>query len=186
MDKHSDTNIVLKQGNLFFRKPCLDDVCDLLAVKNDTEAALLLGGVYHQYTEQDIVNWINFHNSQADEVLFVVIDTDTGKVIGHAGLYKIDSRIRRAEYGILIGSKSSRGRGYGTRITSVITNYGFTSLGLHKIKALVLKENYPSLNMLRKCGYVEEGVLVDENYKNDRYYDVIIMSIINKESLERI
>lgn len=163
-------------GNLLFRKPCLDDIDDLMMVKNDDESALLLGGFHHHYTKEDITSWINFHNSQDDEAVFVVVDTDTGHVIGHAGIYKIDKRIRRAEYGILIGAKYARGKGYGTKITNAITEYGFKVLGLHKIKALVLKENLPSYYMFKKCGYVEEGVLVDENYKNDRYYDVVILS----------
>ena len=168
--------VIPSVGNLLFRKPCLDDINDLIMVKNDDESALLLGGVHHHYTKDDIINWINFHNSQEDEAVFVVVDTDTGHVIGHAGIYKIDKRIRRAEYGILIGAKNARGKGYGTKITNAISEYGFKVLGLHKIKALVLKENLPSYFMFKKCGYVEEGVLVDENYKNDRYYDVVILS----------
>lgn len=166
----------IKVDNLLFRKPCLDDVSDLLSVKNDEESALLLGGVHHQYTDQDIRKWIEFHNSQDDEALFVIVDTESGHVIGHVGIYKIDKRTRKAEYGILIGTKKARGKGWGTKITNAITEYGFTVLGLHKIKALVLKENYPSYYMFKKCGFVDEGVLVDENYKNERYYDVIMMA----------
>ena len=167
---------IIKVDYLLFRKPRIEDVADLLAVKNDDESALLLGGVHHQYTEQDIKNWIEFHNTQADEAVFVIEDTESGHVIGHAGIYKIDKRIRRAEYGILIGTKAARGRGWGTKITNAISEYGFSVLGLHKIKALVLKENLPSYYMFKKCGYVDEGVLKDENFKNDRYYDVVIMS----------
>lgn len=169
-----------KVENLLFRKPCIEDVSNLLAVKNDEESALLLGGLHHKYTADDITNWIDFHNSRDDEAVFVIVDTDTGYVIGHAGIYKIDKRIRRAEYGILIGSKNARGKGYGTKITNAMSEYGFNVLGLHKIKALVLKENLPSYYMFKKCGYVDEGILVDENFKNDRYYDVIMMARFEK------
>lgn len=175
MNNQND-NAILQVDNLSFRKPCLNDVDDLMMVKNDSESALLLGGVHHHYTKEDIINWINFHNSQEDEAVFVIVDTDTGHVIGHAGIYKIDKRIRRAEYGILLGIKSARGKGWGTKITKAISDYGFNKLGLHKIKALVIKENLPSYHMFKKCGYVDEGILVDENFKNGRYYDVVIMS----------
>ena len=30
--------------------------------------------------------------------------------------------------------------------------------------------------MCKKCGFIEEGTLVDENYKNGRYYDVVVMA----------
>ena len=168
--------------NLLFRRPCVEDISDLMTVKNDEESALLLGGVHRKYTEEDIINWITFHNSQEDETVFVIVDINTGRVVGHAGLYKIDKRVRRAEYGILIGTKAARGKGWGTKTTKAITEYGFKQLGLHKIKALVLKENLPSYYMFKKCGYKDEGVLVDENYKNGRYYDVIVMARFdNKE-----
>jgi len=180
MNTNNENAAVLKVDNLLFRRPCLSDVEDLLAVKNDNEAALLLGGVHHQYTKEDIANWIEFHNTKDDEVVFVVVDTETNRVIGHAGIYKIDKRIRRAEYGILIGTKNARGKGWGTKITNFMSDYGFNQLGLHKIKALVLKENLPSYYMFKKCGYVDEGVLVDENFKNDRYYDVVMMARFEK------
>lgn len=82
-----------------------------------------------------------------------------------------------------IGSKAARGKGYGTKITNAMSEYGFNVLGLHKIKALVLKENLPSYYMFKKCGYVDEGVLVDDNFKNDRYYDVIMMARFEKSGV---
>lgn len=176
MDSNRENQYLICTGNLCFRKPCLEDVNELLNVKNDEEGALLLGGVHHMYTEEDIKNWINFHNAQGDETLFVIIDTETNHIIGHAGIYKIDKRSRKAEYGILIGSKNARGKGYGKKITNAMTDYAFSVLGLHKIKALVLKENLPSYYMFKKCGFVDEGILKDENFKNGRYYDVVIMS----------
>ncbi len=176
MDTNSIQPVQFIVDSLLFRKPCNDDIEDLLAVKNDEEAALLLGGIHHQYTKEDIQKWIEFHNSQDDEAVFVIVDLNTKHVIGHAGIYKIDKRIRKAEYGILIGTKSARGKGYGTKITNAITDYGFKTLGLHKIKVLVLKDNLPSLFMCKKCGFIEEGTLVDENFKNGRYYDVVIMA----------
>ena len=178
MDSNGDNQYVICIGNLSFRKPCLEDVNDLLAVKNDEEGALLLGGVHHQYTEEDIKNWINFHNTRDDEAVFVIIDSETNHIIGHAGIYKIDRRSRKAEYGILIGSKNARGKGYGTKITNAMVDYAFSVLNLHKIKALVLKENSPSYYMFKKCGFVDEGVLKDENFKNGRFYDVVMMSKI--------
>ena len=176
MDLNLEDKYIIHTGNLCFRKPCVEDIGELVEVKNDEEAALLLGGVHHQYTAGDIKKWIDFHNAQEDEAVFVIIDSDTNHIIGHVGIYKIDKRSRKAEYGILIGSKNARGRGYGTMITNAMVKYAFSVLGLHKIKALVLKENLTSYHMFKKCGFVDEGVLRDENFKNGRYYDVIVMS----------
>lgn len=76
--------------------------------------------------------------------------------------------------------ENARGKGEGTKNTNYMLEYGFKKFGLPKIKALVLKEDLSSYYMFKKCGYVDEGILVDENFKNDRYYDVVMMARFEK------
>ena len=175
---------MLKCDNLYFRRPTMDDVESIRILKNNEKAALLLGGIHHQYSSEDIVNWINFHNNNSEEVLFVVEDTIAGKLIGHVGLYKIDPIAKKTEYGILIADDDSRGKGYGTKCTSIMVEYAFTKLGMHKVTAEVLSENAASIAMFKKCGFIVDGCLRDDVFKNDRYYDVMCMSIIKKEFTE--
>lgn len=172
---------MLKCDNLFFRRPVMDDVETIRNLKNNEKAALLLGGIHRQYSSEDIVNWINFHNNNPEEVLLVVEDTTAGKLIGHVGLYKIDAIAKKAEYGILIADDDSRGKGYGTKCTSLMVDYAFTKLGMHKVTAEVLSENAASIAMFKKCGFQVDGCLRDDVYKNNRYYDVLCMSIINNK-----
>lgn len=171
---------MLTCDNLYFRRPTMDDVDQIRDLKNNEKAALLLGGIHHKYTSEDIVNWINFHNNNPEEVLLVVEDTTAGKLIGHVGLYKIDKIAKKTEFGILIADDDSRGKGYGTKATSLMVEYAFKSLGMHKVTAEVLSENAPSVAMFKKCGFVIDGCLRDDVYKNNRYYDVYCMSILNE------
>lgn len=170
---------MLKCDNLLFRRPTLDDVEEICVLKNNKKAAFLLGGIYREYSSEDIVNWINFHNANEDEVLLVVEDTSVEKLIGHVGLYKIDRTAKKTEFGILIADDNSRGKGYGTKCTSTMVNYAFKVLGMHKVTAEVLSENIASLAMFKKCGFLVDGCLRDDVYKNNRYYDVLCMSILN-------
>ena len=114
----------------------------------------------------------------------VVEDLDKGKLIGHVGLYDIDRIARKTEFGILIADDESRGKGYGTKATSIMVDYAFNVLGMHKVTAKILNENIPSISMLKKCGFSIDGCLRDDVYKNDRFYDVICMSILNNTELE--
>jgi len=171
---------MLVKDNLLFRQPTMEDVEIIRDLKNNEKAAFLLGGVHHKYTSDDIVNWINYHNNNAEEVLLVVEDTNLGKLIGHVGLYKIDNVAKKTEFGILIADDDSRGKGYGTKATSLMVEFAFRELGMHKVTAEVLSENAPSIAMFKKCGFIVDGRLRDDIYKNNRYYDVLCMSIINK------
>ena len=162
---------------LSLRRPTYDDVQALIDIKNTKESALLLGGITKSFTEGSMKEWIDFHNNRDDEALFLICDND--KPIGHIGLYKINRQLRNAEIGILIGSPTLHGKGYGTQSTKVLTEFGFNKLGLHRITALVLEENMASYKMFEKCGYKREGLLIDKTLKNGRYYNVVVLSIIN-------
>ena len=163
---------------LSLRKPTYTDAQALIEIKNNKESAMLLGGISKQYTEVSIKEWIDFHNGQDDEALFLICDND--KPIGHIGLYKINKQSHNAEIGILIGCPNLHGKGYGTQSTKALTEFGFKELGLHRITALVLEENTASWKMFEKCGYKQEGLLIDKTFKNDRYYNVVVLSIINR------
>ena len=172
---------MLEIDNLFFRKPEMADVKEIRDLKNNEKAALLLGGVFHPYTTEDIERWINFHNNNPEEVLLVVEDKTKGKLIGHVGLYKIDNVAKKTEFGILLADDESRGRGYGTKATKLMVDYAFQTMGMHKVTAEVLSENAASIAMFKKCGFSIDGCLRDDVFKNNRYYDVLSMSIIESE-----
>ncbi len=176
---------MIKAGKLIFRRPTVEDIGQLLVLKNDEESALLLGGVHSEYSYEDIERWIEFHNGRNDELVLVVEDSLKNKLIGHVGLYKIDTVARKTEYGILIADKDYKGRGIGTLCTLTLTNYAFKDLGMHKVTAEVLTENKASVAMFTKCGYTIDGTLRDDVFKNGRYYDVYTMSILQDEDNKR-
>lgn len=167
--------------NLHFRRPQMDDAEVLCRLKNNENAARLLGGVHHAYSVNDIEKWIDFHNSNPDELILVIEDTQSGNIIGHIGLYKIDRVPKKAELGILIADERCWGKGYGTKATRILVDYAFKTLGLHKVTAEVLTPNAPSVAMFKKCGFSVDGCLRDDVYKNGRYYDVFTMSILSDE-----
>lgn len=174
---------MLTIDNLYFRRPNMDDVDIITELKNNERAAFLLGGIQRRYTQDDIKKWIQFHNDHPNELLLVVEDLNKGKIIGHVGLYEIDRIARKTEYGILIADDESRGKGYGTKATRLMVDYAFNVLGMHKVTAKILNENGPSISMFKKCGFSIDGCLPDDVFKNDRYYDVVCMSILNKIEL---
>lgn len=167
--------------NLLFRLPNRDDIDALCVLKNNEKASLLLGGIHHHYTLMDIERWIEFHNNNPEEVLYVIEDISVGRLIGHVGLYKINQFAKKTEYGILIADDNSRGKGYGTICTKTMVEYAFKELGMNKVTAEVLCENVPSIAMFKKCGFSIDGRLRDEVYKNGRYYDVFVLSILANE-----
>ncbi len=175
--------ITLRCKNLLLRRPTQADVEQLVVLKNNKTASKLLGGNTPTYTAEALSKWVDFHNNNEAEVLLVVVDVISGKLLGHVGLYKIDPIAKKTEYGILLADDDSRGKGYGCLCTQMMVDYAFDVLNLHKVTVEVLIENKVSEAMFKKCGFKSDGVLRDNCYKNDRYYDVLVMSVIENERL---
>ncbi len=60
-----------------------------------------------------------------------------------------------------------RGKGVATAATRLLTEYGFESIGFHRIEALVVASNVPSLKVLKNAGYMQEGIMRDKSLQDD-------------------
>ena len=72
----------------------------------------------------------------------------------------------KAEIGYWI-TADARGKGIATAATKLLTGYGFETIGFHRIEALVVESNQPSLRVLSNAGYIQEGVLRDKSCCGD-------------------
>ena len=115
------------------------------------------------------------------EVVFGVVDMETDKLIGTTGLYTINWVYGNAEFRIVIGEPDFHGKGYGTETNKLVLEYGFDKLNLHRIWLGVNKDNTGALKSYTNAGYVEEGVLRQDVYRNGRYYDIVRFSVLREE-----
>lgn len=72
------------------------------------------------------------------------------------------SNVRRgvaqtATLGYWIGEPYAR-QGYMTSAVRLITGFAFQQLGLHRVEAACLPHNAPSIGLLQKCGFTQEGL----------------------------
>lgn len=117
------------------------------------------------------------------DVVFAIIDKKTDTHIGNAGLYTINWISRSAEYRTIIGEKKFWGKGYGTEATKLVLEYAFDKLNLNKVWLGVNAENTAAVKCYENAGFIREGVLREEIYRNGKYYNAIRMSVLRKEYL---
>lgn len=157
------------------------DMEELRSYYNDPEVAHLLGGWTIPISSEQQNRWfdrLEFDNRN----LRLAIETEEDGFIGISNILNIDYRNRSAHHGILIGKKDMRGHGYGRDTVMTTMKYAFEELQLHRLEGDILEHNVPSYNLfLKKCGWVEEGRKRDFAYRNNRYYDQVIVSILKKE-----
>ncbi|NEY80765.1 GNAT family N-acetyltransferase [Bacillus sp. 3H-10] len=60
-------------------------------------------------------------------------------------------------------------------------DYGFSKLNLHRIEPRVYDHNERGIYVYEKLGFKKEGVLREYLFSHRRYYDLIIMSMLENE-----
>jgi [ribosomal protein S5]-alanine N-acetyltransferase len=97
--------------------------------------------------------------------LQLVLEYD-GKFAGALSFHTLVLEEEKAEIGYWL-TEDVRGNGIATQATKLLTGYGFESIGFHRIEALVVESNKPSLKVLSNAGYNQEGVLRDKSCCGD-------------------
>ena len=118
---------------------------------------------------------------QSDTVVFIIEDRATGEAVRSCGLYLIQWICRRAEFRILIGEDGGRDRGLGSEAAGMVVDYGFATLNLETINLGVNAESLRAIRSYEKAGFVREGIRRKLIYRNGRYYDALMMSVLREE-----
>ena len=128
------------------------------------------------------------HNLQAGEEQAWAIDAQPMDMtigpwdhIGSCGLQKINWRNRQGEVGIFIGAREYWGWGYGTDAMRTLLNWGFHTLNLNRIYLRVFADNPRAIRSYQKAGFVEEGRLRQDDFRNGVYRDTLLMSLLREE-----
>jgi RimJ/RimL family protein N-acetyltransferase len=115
------------------------------------------------------------------DLRLVIVLRDNDKPIGVVGLHEPDLRNRHAGFGITIGAKEEWGKGYATEATRLFVQHAFATLNLHRVWLKVYAYNPRGLRVYEKVGFQKEGVLRQDNFREGRYWDTIIMGLLREE-----
>jgi diamine N-acetyltransferase len=113
--------------------------------------------------------------ADARSIDFIVYERETWRPIGTVGLFDIDERNRRAEFGIRIGEPEARGKGHGTEATRLLLDYAFTALGLRNVGLIVAGWNIAGQRAYRRAGFKEFGRRRACAWMNGQWWDEVYM-----------
>ena len=114
----------------------------------------------------------NFDHHASGKKLGVLIERATAQVIGFAGLLQCDV-LGGPDYELgFVLRRSAWGRGYATEIGRGQLEYGFGTLGLGRLLALVSPKNSASITVLEKIGMKFHSTVVNDQ-RGDRQVYVV-------------
>tara|TARA_B100000674_G_scaffold146725_1_gene116121 strand:+ start:2038 stop:2553 length:516 start_codon:yes stop_codon:yes gene_type:complete len=125
----------------------------------------------------------NAENRYLSDIEFEIYDKSMSEeeVIGCGGIHQVNWISRSAELRIMIGNKDYWGMGIGKLAIKELMNYGFQTLNMNRLWLGVNEHNQQAYHAYKKCGFVEEGRLKEEFFKDGLYCDIIRMGILKND-----
>jgi ribosomal-protein-alanine N-acetyltransferase len=97
------------------------------------------------------------------------------RLLGMIGFFRPQKENARAEIGYMLGPEH-QGKGYMIEAMAAAERYGFETMQLHSIEAVIDPANAPSERVLQRCGYVKEAHFRENYFYNGEWLDSVIYS----------
>jgi RimJ/RimL family protein N-acetyltransferase len=167
---------------VYLRALELSDVDQLVKWRNDLAVTTSLGGNTYFVSNLRETEWVkNAILNDDKNIRLAICLKDNDQYIGNVNLTSINWINRSAEFSIMIGEKNQWRKGYGTEATSLILTYAFEEINLHRVYLTVRDDNKSAITLYEQIGFQHEGILRQSIYKNNRYIDLYIFSILKTE-----
>ena len=154
--------------------------------RNDPELIALLGAPF-RYINLDVdIKWYESYMGNRGNAVRCAITEDGGDdILGLASLVSINYMNQSAEFHIMIGDIQNQGRGLGTFDVNSMLNHAFNNMNLQRVELTVLDNNTRAKHLYEKCGFTYEGRKRKAKYKDGKFVDMLMYSILREEFLNK-
>lgn len=168
---------------LRLRELYVDDLMIINCWRNNPNLISSLGAPF-RYINYDVDKcWYDsYMNNRRTTVRCAIVD-ETDKILGLVSLVAIDHLNQSAEFHIMIGDTENQNKGIGTFAVKEMLNHAFNNLNLQRVELTVLENNERARHLYEKNGFKYEGRKRKANYKNGKFVDMLMYSILKDEFL---
>ncbi len=140
----------------------------------------LRDGLPFPYTESDALFYINSCVSADKNEQFCFAIVNNGKVVGSIGVFRQGNiHFRTAELGYYIGVEHW-GKSITTEAVRLVCKHVFDSTDIVRIYAEPFAENIGSCRVLEKNGFLLEGIMRKNAYKNGVLRDMKLYALVKE------
>ncbi len=142
----------------FWSSPPLEDIAG---------ATALIAGIHELFRARRLFQW-------------GICARETGKVLGTCTLFNLDATHRRAEIGFAI-AREAWGKGLASEALTLLIEFAFHGLGLHRLEADTDPGNVRSLRVLDRQGFKREGYLRERWHHLGKLHDAAFLGLLARE-----
>lgn len=158
-----------------------DDYKTSIEWRRDNEIWGMVGSTKYFVSEAYEKKWVEDTIFNSRNIKLAVCEVNSNKYIGNVYATDIDQTNRSCTTGVLIGNREYWGRGYASEAYRLLLDYLFNERNVYRVQAYVLESNEASMKMHQKVGYKIEGTLRQSVYKNGRYQNQVLLSLLKEE-----
>lgn len=149
--------------------------------RNDPELISNLGAPFRYINYEVDKRWYeSYMNNRGNNVRCSIVD-ETDMILGLVSLVSIDYMNQSAVFNIMIGDKNKQGKGIGSFAVKEMLNHAFNNLNLQRVELFVLEDNKRAMHLYEKSGFKLEGRKRKAKYKNGKFVDLLMYSILKEE-----
>ena len=177
----------MKEKSVYLRAFEPDDYILINQWRNDKKLQELTGGNFRYVSSEMEKSWVTdkiMHNIK-DIYLAICINNDSKKMIGYLSINNINHLHRTADCGsILIGDKKYKNGVMLIDAFLLMYAHVFDTLNINRFSGICLSTHKSSVVMMEMLGMKGEGVIRKAIFKNGKYYDQLLYSILENEYSE--
>ena len=166
---------------IYLRAPHIDDLQRNLRWFNDPAINRYLQSGRFPVGEKQQREWHDKQGTDEKHVVFSICLADNDVHIGNCGLYDISLPDRHATIGILIGERTQHNKGYGGEALRLVIDYAFNCLNLERLTLTMLDTNEPAKVCYRRLGFVDEGRMRANRFRDGQWVDELVMGLLKSE-----
>lgn len=162
--------------NVLLRALMPDDAGDRYAGwMNDPGVVIYTESRFARHEPEDLRRYIKDVRNDPLSHMWAILDADTVDHVGNIKLGPVNPHHAFGDIGLIIGERSAWGRGFATEAISLVCEFAFQQLRLHKVTASMYEENVASTRAFEKAGFKIEGIRTSQYLLDDHYTGLVMM-----------
>lgn len=173
---------VITTERLVLRQFTLADIPGILRLRSEDKVSKYITRP-NLNNEEDTTAYINKMNTgiaNNESVIWGITMKGVDKVMGSICLWHILKEDYRAEVGYEM-HPDYWGKGIMQEASAAIINYGFSTMGLHSIEAIVNPDNAASIKLLERNRFVKEAHFKENYFYKGEFRDTAVYSLLNSK-----
>jgi ribosomal-protein-alanine N-acetyltransferase len=176
--------VFLRSDKIFLSSLRPEDVTQAyVAWMNDPEIVQFTESRFTSHSTESIHEFVQACARDPDVILFGIFDCATESHIGNIKLGPINRRHLLGDIGIIVGRKEFWGKGIATEAISLLRDYAFSEIGLHKLTAGCYSTNLGSGKAFEKAGFALEGHRPKHSRVGNEWVDFLEFGCVNSTAL---